>query len=371
MTPRALAEHEKSAVNDLWRSALPHHHPDDLSRLIEGDPDWQPEYTRVVEQDGRLAAAAHIVRRVLQCGPFMLTLGGLTGLAARKGQIDALRACAQQAIAVMQADAMDLSLALEDPYGILPPLGYSELERSRTTFDLTEANLPLPCARPYTADDDEPVRRLYRQWSSRRTGTVRRSDAYWRSWMGLADGHSREPTRILVQNNRVTGFYQMEHGTATEFVWEDASALRALLADAAFTAHDDGWRHLVLDLPPEPALRECSAELELPMEAAPALGMYGRVLHRDTLLRGLSMHLSDRWSAAGSPWGRIDFETPEGCVSVIAEAPFLRIESSDSGGMPQAALLDGLLGCGWAKGDNLYAALFPTVPGGLNTLDHF
>src|SRR2546423_699810 len=111
-TVRAIRERELEECLDLWTAVFPEDGRHFFSRYFFGDIDFQPEYTRVCEVDGRLVSAVQIVKRIVSCGDCALTMGGIANVAtlpAYRGR-GCAAACMKQAVEIMAVDAMDFSL---------------------------------------------------------------------------------------------------------------------------------------------------------------------------------------------------------------------------------------------------------------------
>jgi GNAT superfamily N-acetyltransferase len=358
---RAIRESELEECLDLWTAVWPEAGRAFFARYLFGDHDFQPEYTRVCEVDGRIVSAAHIVKRIVSCGEFTLTVGGIANVATlseyrRRGLSTA---CLQQAIQVMEADAIDVSLLFTGTHALYEPLGW---ERAPSRYTVGELKSRLPVAyslvtvRPYAERDDAAIHQIYADFNRARPGTVRRSEPYWRDWVGLWRGQSPGRAIVAESEDAPVGYciYRVDESDMRSRVEEFGvrrgaeEALEPLFRDAAADALAHGIRSFSIPLSTNPAVWKAAEKLCAATEERKSESAMVRFLHRDNLLRGLAPSLTMRWMETGSPAGCLRFVGPYGGVKVGAGGGFLRVEETDDvdGALSQADLFQMLIGRG-------------------------
>jgi hypothetical protein len=371
---RALREDEREACLELWCTVWSGKYARHFfRRYFYGDVDWLPYYTQVAVLDGKLVSAVQICRRVVACGDYQLTLGGIANVATlpeHRGN-GYNTACLKRAITVMEADAMDFSLLFTGINAYYARLGYETLRRNGVQVILRADFSPRPTpytARPATDADLPAIRAIYEAFNRHRPIAVQRTEAYWRDWIGISPGHV--PDNLVVAadaGGSVRGYMQVgvfrsavpysaeeAEARAIEFgitpqagPAEDAAHLCAALVDAiAVRATAAGGRQLRLDIALEPALlRALDAIAESRTETTFASGM-ARLLHRTNLLQSVAMGLNERWIAAGRPGGALAFATPYGPIRLDANGAFLRVEPTEDAehALSQATLFGLLFG---------------------------
>jgi GNAT superfamily N-acetyltransferase len=370
-TVRSLREEEREACLDLWCTVWPGEGSRAyFSRYFYGDIDWLPYYTQVAERDGRIVSAVHICRRVVACGDVHLTMGGIANVATasefRGNGYSA--ACLRRAIAVMEADALDFSLLFTGINAFYAREGFVDWSRERSRGAIRPDFAPRPTAlqvRPATNADVPAIQALYAAYNRTRPIAVQRSAAYWRDWIGFAPDAMREPPLLaLDRENRPVGYacYQVNfyrgHQIHEDYAYvteigitdaADATGVAAALLDAvAQRALASGKRELHLSVGLDPVIRAALDGLLTAAEANVTVSGMTRLLHRDSLLRGLVPELTDRWITAGRPPGVLTFTTPYGATALDATGPFLRVRAveaeEEATPLPQSTLFGLLFG---------------------------
>lgn len=359
--PRALRETEYAACLDLWTSVWGENHSPYFSRYLYGDHDFQPEYCRVVEADGRLVSAALIVKRRVGFGDFTLTMGGIANVAtlpAYRGRGYAT-ACLQQAVAVMEADALDFSLLFTGIPGFYRALGWETVPMPFLAGEIPDGTAdglaPRPASsfagvvRPYQAEDDAAMQALYAAFQRTHTLTVVRTPYYWRDWIGTFGGASLFPAYVAEENGGVVGYVLCERHSETMRVLEAvvapgcASALSALIESVIAECRKQGINSLLCRIPLE-YVGTVSEVVPLTQEIDTSLSV--RFLNPETLLGGLLPELTERWMREGMPAGELNFATPSGRFRLYVEG-FLRVgvgESAEGNVLSQADLFALLCG---------------------------
>jgi predicted acetyltransferase len=361
---RAIREDEMGACLDLWKKVWPDDRPGSFERYFFGDADYQPEYTRVAVLDGGLVSAVQIVKRTISCGGFTLTLGGIANVATDpdyRGEGFA-STCLKQAIEVMEADAMDLSLLFTGSPDFYIKCGYEPVSGTKLVGELRpEPVHPFTrmVVRPYDDRDDACIHLIHIAYNRERPLAVRRSAPYWRDWLQWWQGQAPGRATVAEHEGSVVGYclytVDEEQGRVRvrEFgVREGAEqALDALLEEAAETARAHHIPSMSIPLHEEPAIEEVCSRLFVNSEKEPTHSAMVRFLHRDNLLRGLAPVMTDRWRRCGSPGGALHYNGPYGGVRLAPSGDFLRIEEMDAadGALNQSELFDLLVGVGLPK----------------------
>ena len=345
---RAIREDERAECLRLWETVFGDD-PAYFRRYFYGDTEWLPYYTQVAKMDGKIVSAAHVVKRTVDCGEMKLTMGGLANVATLpeyRGR-GLNRQCVERLIAIMEADAMDFSLLFTGVNAYYAKMGYANLPRPDATLVIRPDFAPVAtnCAVRSARDEDLPfLYACYAAYNDTRPIAVKRSDAYWRDWIGISPG--KIPAALLVAldaENALMGYIQVdrwfdaqnskdEEGTVLEFAlnpflsgeWKETAAF-ALLQEATTRFHAAGISQIYSGLSPDAAIANAAARLFLErIDSVEGDGMV-RLLHRENLFRGLSMTWNERWNGAGNPPGTIAFETPYGLTELDATGAFLKI----------------------------------------------
>lgn len=389
---RAIRPEEREECLRLWCTVWPGDGSEAyFRRYFYGDVEWLPYYTQVAVEDGRLVSAVQICKRVVACGDYRLTMGGIANVstlpeARGKGYNTA---CLQRAVAIMEADAMDFSLLFTGINGYYARQGFATLPlpwlEGRIRSDFTPQPTPYT-VRPALPGDVAAIRSLYDEYNQQRPLAVQRNEAYWRDWTGLSAQNVSASLRVAVASDgEIVGY--LKSGTFSSAVpyseeGKDVSlnefgtrlnddqepVARALLESAAAEALAHGGKSLKIEVALTPVVRRVADEIAPAMEAHHGTSGMARLLHRTNLLQSFAMLWNDRWIAAGRPAGALAFDTPYGPVQLDANGVFLRVVETDEARdrMSQATffqLLFGLITAEQATADaevhSLLTALFP------------
>jgi predicted acetyltransferase len=385
---RAIREEEREECLDLWCTVFATDNRDYFRRYFYGDVEWLPYYTQVAVVDGRLVSAAHICKRVVACGDFRLTMGGIANVATLpeyRGQ-GANTECLRHAITIMEADAMDFSSLGTGINGFYARVGFATVPQQSRYGSIRTDFAPRPTVyrvRPAIAADLPAIRALYTAYNRERPYTAQRTEAYWRDWIGLSP--ERIPDTLLVavsQDDSVQGYARYDLGEKNARVSEFGRRMEAgegqaeevaaaLLEAVAAQARAAGKPELSLHVAFEPPILAALAKILTETRVYTHKGQMMRLLNRDALIRDVAMGLNERWIAAGRPGGALAFETPYGLTRLKAEGAFLGVDTVEDAAsvLPQAAyfgLLFGLLAPQEATADTtlhpLLEVLFPQRP---------
>lgn len=383
---RALQMEEREECIALWNAIWPTGGDAYFRKYLHGDIEWLPYYTQVGVLDGKLVSAAHICKRVVACGDVRLTMGGIANVAT----LPEFRGrgynteCLRKAVAVMEADAMDFTVLCTGIHAYYERLGYEILPwpwMSGSRRPLSTA--PRIQVRRAVAADVPRIREIYAHYNRERPIAVERSAAYWRDWIGVSEANDPPDTLVAADAaGRVVGYVRSgvfqsalpysEDAVGRRIIEigidggsESSETTRALLRAAMETGTGAEAR---LAIGAEPEVLEAAEELLTVRTWHEDRAMMIRLLHPDTLFRGLSPAWNERWIAAGRPAGSVTFQTPYGGVHLDAHGPYLKIVRTETfeSALTQSAffrLLFGLLAPDAASSDvtqiPLLRALFP------------
>lgn len=383
---RAIRNDEREECLQFWKTIWPDSGPGFMERYFYGDADFQNEYFRVATADGHVVSTAQIVKRILSCGEFTLTMGGIAGVATapnyrRRGYSTE---CLKQAIAVMEADAFDFSLLFTGLEGYYERLGWERIYLPQIVGTLRTPLPPFPngiSVRPAERGDTEAIESVYEVYNRERPFTVRRTPAYWRQWVRWSQGWFPDNVLVAEREGKLIGYsffaYEQAGTTVSEIGYlpmvnspEDTGPdfiLLALLLHIAQASIDRGMWKLKLRIAAEKAVRRVADIVFASWEMQNTRHGMVRFLHRDNLLHGVAPILIDRWLQRGSPPGRLRFAGPYGGVQIEAFGRLLRIEPVEgvADALSQAELFSLLIGRGVPKerldsrNAALAAALFP------------
>ena len=191
---RAIREFEFEECLDVWATVWPATDGRYFERYLFGDQSFQPEYTRVCVEDGRFVSTAQIVKRIVSCGEFTLTMGGIADVANASAvpsawlcfavftagdrgdgiRRDGFLAAVCRSARALRSCSAGSARRLRIAYTVSDP--YRNEEPSRFII------------REYQASDDLDIYRIYEEFDRERPGAVMRSGPYWRDWIGLYRG---------------------------------------------------------------------------------------------------------------------------------------------------------------------------------------
>ena len=353
MEVRAIRDGEQAECLELWNTVFGDD-PAYFRRYFYGDVDWLPYYTQVALVDGKIVSAAHVVKRTVACGETRLTMGGLANVATLpeyRGQ-GLNRRCVERLIAIMEADAMDFSLLFTGVNAYYAKMGYADLPRPATALVIRPDFAPPPtdCVVRPARDEEVPfLDACYAAFNEHRPITVERSAAYWRDWIGMEAGKIPD-TLLIVTNveNAPMGYVAVDEwsdaakaegadGTLLEFAvnpflsvdWRRSAAF-ALLQAVTARFYAAGVRRIRAEIVSDADVQSAVPRLFSAQENGVNKDGMARLLHRENLLRGLSMTFNERWIAANRPQGSVAVETPYGLTELDATGALLQVRSTES-----------------------------------------
>lgn len=363
---RSLLQGEQQQCLDLWLSVWPGEtNGAYFRRYFESDVEWLPYYTQVAEVDGEIVSTVQICKRIVECGEFSLTMGGIGNVATLpehrgKGYNSS---CLQRALAVMEADAMDFSLLFTSIHPYYSGFGYAPLDRNITVVKVLSAQSDsgAPFAglvvRMAKLDDFDRIGEIYDVYNTGRPITVRRSAAYWRDWLRIGTASVLAGFRVACSAaGDVLGYLRVGHFTSAAPY--SATDVEARVIELGIEPATTGQEAAVAQALLSAVAHELSAgvtsatgngnlRIEVPVTGAVQIAIQHlsddgaitvlhnksamvRILHPNNLMKSFSMVWNERWLAAGRPPGTIVFETPYGYTSVNAAGPLLSVETLDT-----------------------------------------
>lgn len=349
---RALRPQEREACLNLWCTVWPDESPDAFRRYLYGDVEWLPYYTQVAVEGERIVGTAHICKRIVACGAFQLTVGGVacvTTLPEYRNHGYSIE-CLRHAITVMEADAMDFSLLFPRNHNLCAPLDYAALPLPVMEVALAPETAPRSTGlsvRQAAANDLPRIHEIYTQYNRQRPLAVQRNAAYWRDWLQIYPGQVPDTLRVATDaEGKVLGYIRAEtlpgnaaetRARITECGWMpdlspevEQQVVITLLESVIAQLPPVSQRLLRLEVALEPALQIALAPVAERMTIRRKRPAMVRLLHRDNLLCSLTLDWNERWIAAGRPAGQVTFQTPYGAVLLDAFGPFLRVQPIDT-----------------------------------------
>jgi GNAT superfamily N-acetyltransferase len=350
---RAVREDEREACIDLWCTVWPGEGARAyFGKYFYGDVEWLPYYTQVAVLNGKIVSAVQICKRIVPCGEFRLTMGGIANVATLpeyrgKGYNTE---CLRRALSVMEADAMDFSLLFTHIHDFYARVGYSTVGRSslvgtiREDFTPGETRYAVREAKP---EDLPAIRAVYDAYNYLRPIAVQRYEAYWREWLGITPDNLPEGLRVAEDSaGQICGYIQpglfrsavpyneteverriIEMGILPGET--EAEITTALLEAMATHFLQNGLRRMRLDIAFEPAVMAALESLLESWDWERSDSAMVRLLHRTNLLQSLTMQFQERWIAAGRPGGVLTIDTPYGATRLDATGAFLKVDAAD------------------------------------------
>lgn len=368
---RAIRLEERQECLDLWCAVWPGDSAAYFRRYFYGDREFLPYYTRVGVLHGRVVSAVQICKRTVACGDQVLTMGGIANVATLpeyRGRGYNTQ-CLRSAIAVMEADAMDFSLLFTGIHDYYARQGFETLEKLWLSGTVRQDFAPVPSpflVRSALPSDLESIERCHAAYNRSRPIAVQRYPAYWRDWLNIYPDHL--PDTLLVAtdaSDTVVGYIQtgvfnsaipysadaaevrvIEYGTLDPGDVQVSSAAeegqnwipaqietgiaRALLEAVVLRMPSVAAGGVLrLEIGPEASVLKALNSILVRVEEHYNRSGMVRLLHRDNLLRSMTMEWNDRWLRAGRPEGSVSFDTPYGGVAVVGEGALLRVMPTD------------------------------------------
>jgi predicted acetyltransferase len=189
-TPRPLEAHEQEACLDLWDAGFTDTPRDFFVKYFQHDANYQHGDTIVVEVDGQLVSAVHVVRREAYTREGIIGVGGIANVATHpdfrgKGYN---AACLNAMIAHLDVDSFfDMSLLGTGIHDYYAKFGWE-----RRVFyawkgkpkPIKASAKPIGLVKPIVSDL-LMLQNLYKIYNQSRPLTFCRtpSDSYWSNWM--------------------------------------------------------------------------------------------------------------------------------------------------------------------------------------------
>ncbi len=369
---RPIREDEREECLRLWCTVWSGDSDPYFRRYFYGDVEWLPYYTCVGVHDSKIVSAVHICKRTVACGGMRLTMGGIANVATLpehrgKGYNEA---CLKMAIAVMESDAMDFSLLFTGINAYYARQGFSTVSRRSLSGKLRPEINPIDSdyrVRKAENADVPAIRAIYDDYNQHRPIAVQRDAAYWREWLNISEANIPDDLLIATNaQNEIVGYVKSGTFNSAEPYTSDGIGARVIEFGLGDGLSDERKNAATLSLlkgvvAQMPADNRTALRLDIAMDqnvlfafdsltvekstTSDASGML-RVTNRKNLLMAVAMDANERWITAGSPTGRLVFETPDGNVALDASGTLLRVEEADLEeiSFPQETLFSWLFG---------------------------
>jgi len=390
MIVRSIRPEEFEEALDLLDAAFEHTPRAYFNRYFFGDPWFKPEYTRVVEEDGRLVSLVQIVRREVRVGCSTLVMGGI----ANVGTIPAYRgrgfssAAMKSSVEVMAADGMHFGMLWTGINPFYERLGWATVRLTASTAKL-KRRLPRFSTpyhvRAYRDDDAPAVLAIYDEFNSRRSLTTVRTLDYWRGFATSPESQSYTIWAAETGGQLAAYLAGRRYGESYGIAEMCCSrghedALRALAREAWAAAARAGAKKLAYVLPEEDSIRAAVSEVAVPARPWTYTNMMLRVIDLRLMFERMLPELERRSSlleragrvAIGTEFGELTLEVAPGRVTLPDVPADWRVELSQ----PQLfSLVFGLgeptdiLPAGPAA--DLLSSIFPRQPAVYYEIDTF
>ncbi len=280
------------------------------------DPSYKPEQRLLVKVDGRVVSHAHLTERTIRYGAATLAMNGITWV----GTLPEYRGLgfAQNLMRLADGRARETGVALQALSTGMPqfyrPLGWGICGRQCLGQSLSR-NLPQVSdgviegkggawhVRPWRQVELNDLMKLYDRQYARNTGTVARSEDYWRWMIGRRYAHV---IWVACQGEIVRGYAFVKDHRILEIASDSAHphALRALLGRVRSEALERAYPQVIVHAPGDhpviEAFRQASGRIIDQEEWEGSTSMY-HIPNLERFLTAVLPELADRASNAGTP----------------------------------------------------------------------
>jgi predicted N-acetyltransferase YhbS len=280
------------------------------------DPSYKPEQRLLVKVDGRVVSHVHLTERTIRYGSSTMPMNGVMWV----GTLPEYRGLgyAQNLMRLADGRARDTGDAIQALSTGMPqfyrPLGWGVCGRHSLGQTLSR-NLPQVSdgviegkggfwhVRPWRQVELNDLMKLYERQYAHNTGTVVRSEDYWRWMIGRRYAHV---IWVACQGETVRGYAFVKDHRILEIATDPAhpQALRALLgrvrAEALERAYPQVIVHAPLDHPVIEAFRQASGRVLDQEESEGSTSMY-HIPNLERFLTAALPELAGRAAAAGIP----------------------------------------------------------------------
>src|SRR3954454_16461041 len=281
-----------------------------------GDPSYKPEQRLLVKVDGRVVSHVHLTERTIRYGSATMAMNGVMWV----GTLPEYRGLgyAQNLMRLADGRARDTGVAIQALTTGMPqfyrPLGWGVCGRQSLGQTLSR-NLPQVSdgviegkggfwhVRPWRQVELNDLMKLYERQYAHNTGTVVRSEDYWRWMIGRRYAHV---IWVACQGEAVRGYAFVKDHRILEIATDPAhpQALRALLgrvrAEALERAYPQVIVHAPLDHPVIEAFRQASGKILDQEETEGSTSMY-HIPNLERFLTAALPELAGRAAASGIP----------------------------------------------------------------------
>jgi len=199
---------------DLWNLVFKNTPRDYFERHLFFDPYVEYEHTQLLRVDDVLASSVQITPRKMVVNGREIPFGGIANVAThpdfrKRGYSSRVL---KDAIQKMKAWSLPLSLLFTDINPFYERVGFVTLEREAFTAEIQtepKANEEVRMFDFYR--DMEPVKEIYRQFSSRWNGPMVRDDVYWKNHFSIVNEDLRF-FLVRIKNNSVQAYVRASVG---------------------------------------------------------------------------------------------------------------------------------------------------------------
>jgi predicted acetyltransferase len=390
MVVRSIHPEEFNACLDLWDKAFTDTSRDYFKRYFYGDQWFKPEYTRMVEDDGKLVSCVHICKREIRYGISTLTMGGIANVATPqeyrgKGYSSAAM---KDSVDIMAADGLDFSMLFTGINEFYERVGFATVEYytsvAKPKDEIRDLGLPYS-VRPYRDTDADCIVNVYNKFNADVILTMVRTADYW---TGFATNPESTSYDIWVAEGPVgiVGYlagrgYGKSYTIAEICCLEGHElSLRALAQEVLKKASEQKIGEFVYRLPDKPAIEAAINEIAIPAEPKPFNYMMLRTLNLRPMFEKMLPELIQRSKnvkGAGqvtiiTDYGQITLDIAPGKVVLVDQPAEMSIR------LTERMLFDLVFGyqepytvLEQAPGRELLAGLFPKQKPVFYMLDGF
>ena len=342
MEVRAARAHELDEIVDLMCLA---YRPESRPRFenhLRADSSYRLDQSRVCIVDGKIVSYVRVSDRPIRIGKAVVRMGGIGGVSTHPEHRHRgySTATLEDAIRYMEREGYDLSMLFTGIQPFYARLGWVpfpehafSMELRRTGF--VKGQRPLEKSayevRAFSYDSDlNRVLSIYNAHNRTRTGTLVRSDRYWRDghsqYMGVLPSLVAERERTTTVRGEIgayAGISFHEHGIRIrEMGYVEPEALAALVRALLRDAYDRKAKWIAGPLQrSHPMVELLSEEARSPLSHSLSEGMMLRGIRLRSIFEKIASELEDRLVRGG-----LERTTASVCFQVDGQRCPMRIE---------------------------------------------
>ena len=330
MEVRAASAHELDEIVDMMCLA---YRPESRLRFenhLRADSSYRLEQSRVCVVDGKIVSYVRVSDRPIRIGKVIVRMGGIGGVSTHpehrhRGYSTAVL---EDAIRYMEQEGYDLSMLFTGIQPFYARLGWVPFPEHTFSMGLRGQRTLEKSAykvRAFNYDRDlDRIISIYDEHHRTRTGTLVRSDSYWR------DGNSQYmgvlPALVAERDEEIEAYagilFQEDAIRIREVGYLKPEALVALVRTILGQAYDRKAKHIVGELPRNhPMLELFSQEAHSPLSHSISEGIMLRVIRLRSIFEKIASELEDRLMRGG-----LEHTTASICFQVDGRRCPMRIE---------------------------------------------